>query len=232
MSSRSAELQGNLASVHQRIADACAQAGRPVQSVTLLAVTKTFPASDVQLLAELGCTDVGESRDQEAREKREQCDAPLRWHMIGQVQRNKVRQIVQWADVVESVDRLEVADALSTAAVAAGRSLDVLIQLSLDPQGQAGRGGVRRAELPALAAHIHGLASLRLSGVMAVAPLGVDPYVAFAALGDARQELLSVAPWATVISAGMSGDLEAAIASGATQVRIGGALLGNRPALK
>lgn len=225
-------MQRNLAAVHQRIADACAQAGRPTESVTLLPVTKTFPATDLTLLAELGCTDVGESRDQEAREKRALCASPLRWHMIGQVQRKKVRQIVQWADVVESVDRVELADALSAAAAAAGRSIDVLIQLSLDPQEAAGRGGVDPTALLPLASHIQGLSSLRLAGLMAVAPLGADPFVAFGALASAQEQLLRVAPEAKVVSAGMSGDLEAAISGGATQVRIGGALLGNRPALK
>lgn len=232
MTSRIEELQGNLAAVRQRISQACAQADRVEDSVALLPVTKTFPASDLALLAELGCTAVGESRDQEARDKRAHCSAPLRWHMIGQVQRKKIRQIVEWADVVESVDRREVADALSTAAVSAGRSIDVLIQLSLETQEQPGRGGVKPADLLSLASHLMSLPGLSLAGVMAVAPLGADPYVAFGALAVAHQELLGIAPDAKVISAGMSGDLEAAIACGATQVRIGGAILGNRPALK
>ncbi|MDO9486317.1 MAG: YggS family pyridoxal phosphate-dependent enzyme [Actinomycetota bacterium] len=232
MRPRIEELQENLALVHQRIADSCASAGRTSGSVTLLPVTKTFPASDLALLAQLGCTDVGESRDQEARDKRLQCSAPLRWHMIGQVQRKKVKQIVEWADVVESVDRVELASALSAAATAADRSIEVLIQISLDPQPREGRGGVSLAALLPLATHVQGLASLKLGGLMAVAPLGADPLVAFGALNRAHKELLELFPEATELSAGMSGDLEAAIACGATQVRIGGAILGNRPPLK
>ena len=141
MTSRRADLERNLAAVRKRIADACTAAGRSVDAVTLLPVTKTFPASDLELLAELGCTSVGESRDQEARLKRAECVASLRWHMIGQVQRNKARLVVQWADVVESVDRTELADALSAAAAAAGRSIEVLIQVSLETLQHPGRGG-------------------------------------------------------------------------------------------
>ena len=229
MTSRREELEQHLAAVRRRIDLACVQAGRSPASVTLLPVTKTFPATDVALLAELGCTDVGESRDQEARQKRAECTLPVRWHMIGQVQRKKARQILQWADVVQSVDRPEVADSLSAAAVSADKVLEVLIQVSLASQDQPGRGGVRVDGLEQLAAHIQQLPALRLAGIMAVAPLGQDPYVAFGALAQAQQALLQIAPQALVVSAGMSGDLEAAIACGATQVRIGGAILGNRP---
>ena len=232
MTNRRAELEKNLVAVRQRIADACSAAGRQSDTVSLLAVTKTFPIADIELLCDLGCTDVGESRDQEARAKRAQSDRSVRWHMIGQVQRKKARQILEWADVVESVDRVELADALAAAAVQADKSLEVLIQVSLSPVDEAGRGGVAVVDLEALAIHIAGLPSLRLAGIMAVAPLNTDPLLAFTALADAQQVLLRLAPEAKVISAGMSGDLEAAIACGATQVRIGGALLGNRPALK
>ncbi|MDO8731749.1 MAG: YggS family pyridoxal phosphate-dependent enzyme [Actinomycetota bacterium] len=232
MTIRRVELEQNLAFVRQRIAAACAEAGRSVESVILLPVTKTFPAVDLELLAELGCTDVGESRDQEARSKRAECTKPMRWHMIGQVQRRKTRQILEWADVVESVDRPELADALSSAAVNAAKILEVLIQVSLAPAEQAGRGGVSIADVAQLTSHVLRLPGLRLSGVMAVAPLGADPLLAFGALPKAHEAVLKLAPEATVISAGMSGDLEAAIACGATQVRIGGAILGNRPPLK
>ena len=236
MTERMEELRANLAAVRQRISDACGRADRPDDSVALLPVTKTFPASDLDLLAELGCADVGESRDQEARAKREQCAWPLRWHMIGQVQRRKARQICEWADVVESVDRIEVADSLSTGASAANRVVDVLLQVSLDQFSElekpAGRGGVTPAQLLPLAGHVLALPGLHLAGVMAVAPLNAPAYQAFAALRASHLELLSLAPSASVVSAGMSGDFEAAIAAGATQVRIGGALLGNRQALK
>jgi pyridoxal phosphate enzyme (YggS family) len=228
---RRTEIQRNLDEVNARVDAACVAAHRPRSSVHLLAVTKTFPASDVDVLAELGCTDVGESRDQEARAKKEEVQADLRWHMIGQVQRKKAKQIAMWADLVESVDRPELADALQLGAQGAHKHLGVLIQISLDPAGTQNRGGVDRDQVEALAEHILTLSHLTLAGVMAVAPLGSDPEAAFALLASAHQRLLSVAPGAQMVSAGMSGDLEAAIVHGATQVRIGGALLGNRPPL-
>jgi len=232
MTTRREELERSLAAVRRRIAEACARSGREPGSVRLLAVTKTFPASDVELLAGLGCADVGESRDQEARPKREQVAGALRWHMIGQVQRNKARHVAGWADVVESVDRPELADVLAAAARQLGRRLEVLIQVSLDAGGAGGRGGVPPTGLLPLAEHITGLPELDLAGVMAVAPLQGDAGAAFGRLQSAHAELLAAVPSASVVSAGMSADLEAAIAHGATQVRLGGALLGNRPALK
>jgi len=228
---RRAEIQRNLDEVNARVDAACAAAHRPRSSVHLLAVTKTFPASDVELLAELGCTDVGESRDQEARAKKEEVQADLRWHMIGQVQRKKAKQIAIWADLVESVDRPELADALQFGAQSTNKQLGVLIQVSLDPAGTQNRGGVDRDQVTALAEHILTLSHLTLAGLMAVAPLGSEPEAAFELLARAHQKLLNVAPGAQMVSAGMSGDLEAAIVHGATQVRIGGALLGNRPPL-
>jgi len=229
---RLAELALNLAEVNARVDAACLAVHRLRSEVQLLAVTKTFPAADLDLLAQLGCTDVGESRDQEARAKKEEVTHSLRWHMIGQLQRNKAKQVAAWADVVESVDRIELAQALDAGAQAAGKRLDVLIQVSLDPVGLPNRGGVSRDELAPLAEGILAASHLNLAGVMAVAPLEGDPSAAFALLAHSHQRLLSLAPAATIMSAGMSGDLEVAIAHGATQVRIGGALLGNRPALK
>ena len=226
------ELAMNLREVNARVDAACAAANRPRTDVHILAVTKTFPASDLDLLAQLGCTDVGESRDQEARAKKDDVSAPLRWHMIGQVQRKKAKHVAAWADVVESVDRSELAVALNLGAQAAGKRLDVLIQISLDPSGTPNRGGVDRGEVAALAELIMGSGHLNLTGVMAVAPLEANPQAAFELLAQAHADLLRVAPAALTMSAGMSGDLEAAIAYGATQVRIGGALLGNRPPLK
>lgn len=232
MTSRRQEIEHKLSAVRERVARACERVGRTPSSVQILAVTKTFPPQDLELLAELGCTDVGESRDQEARSKRQQLAVPLRWHMIGQIQRNKVRQIAAWADVVESVDRIEIADALSTAAVQIDKELEVLVQLSLDDEDGGQRGGVRPRDLMELAARVTQLPHLSLGGLMAVAPREGGADAAFAQLEIAHAQVLSIAPGATTLSAGMSGDLEAAIAHGATQVRIGGALLGNRPPLK
>lgn len=221
-------LAENLASVHRRIDDAARSVGRAPGDVRLTVVTKTFPASDVALLAELGVTDVAENRDQEARQKAELLgDLPLRWHMIGQLQRNKANSVARWARVVESVDRLALVSALSNAALAADRELEVLVQVCLDPE--PGRGGAMPAEVLPLCDLVEAAAGLTLAGLMAVAPHPGDPAEAFARLAALRETVLTQHPNATTLSAGMSGDLEEAVTHGATQVRIGGAILGTRP---
>ncbi|HEX9041491.1 MAG TPA: alanine racemase [Trebonia sp.] len=263
---RSSELADRLAAVRARIAAACAAAGRRESELTLIAVTKTYPASDVLALASLGLTDFGENRDQEAAPKAAQVAAafaaagmaappitdatapaaagkPVTWHFIGQLQTNKARSVARYADTVHSVDRIRLVRALGTAARAAGRELTCLVQVSLDPADagpsagqdrdeQAGaaqeRGGVPPPRLAEVAEAIEAEPGLVLGGLMAVAPLAMDPVLAFAPLRRLSAVLRSVAPSATVISAGMSGDLEAAVASGATHLRIGTALLGNR----
>lgn len=231
---RRAEIGAGLAAVRERIAAACHAAGREAQEVRLVVVTKTFPASDVRILASLGCTDVGENRDQEARAKRAELGSAadaVRWHMIGQLQRNKARSVAGWADVVESVDRVELVEALSRGAVAAGRRPDVLVQVSLDLPPASGRGGVAPADLGDLARTIAASPGLRLAGIMAVAPHPGDPQAAFARLAEIAEGVRPLVEGPLVVSAGMSADLEQAIAHGATQVRIGGAVLGNRPPL-
>jgi pyridoxal phosphate enzyme (YggS family) len=220
---RRAELAANLAEVEQRISAACQVAGRRREEVTLIAVTKTWPAADAALLRELGVHDLAENRDQEAREKAAAVNG-VRWHFVGQLQTNKARSVATYADVVHSVDRLALVDALSPAAVRAGRTLGVLLQISLDGQ----RGGARPQDVPALAERVEQLPGLILQGVMAVAPLGADPLPAFARLQQISADLTGRHPAATVISAGMSGDLEQAILSGATHVRVGTAVLGHR----
>jgi pyridoxal phosphate enzyme (YggS family) len=196
----------------------------------LIAVTKTYPASDVAILLELGVGDIGENRDQEAAPKAASIPQ-ARWHFIGQLQRNKAKSVVTYAHMVHSVDSVPLARTL--AAQAASRRqvpLDVLIQVSLDDV--PGRGGVPFAELPAVAEAVAESASLRLKGLMAVAPLGDDPRVAFDRLHRYSTMFQADYPDATVLSAGMSEDLAAAIACGATHVRIGSALLGKRSALR
>lgn len=239
---RSAELAANLAEVRARIAAAAVAAGRAPDEVTLVVVTKTWPASDVRLLAGLGVTDVAENRDQEAGPKHEACaDLGLRWHFVGQLQRNKARRVASYADVVQSVDRAELALALDRAAADAGRTLDVLLQVGLadvpDGSTPAHRGGADPADVPALADLVAGCRALRLAGVMAVAPLGpdgapVDPGPAFARLAAVAAEVRAAHPGAIVVSAGMSGDLEEAVQAGATHVRVGTAVLGGRPPLR
>jgi PLP dependent protein len=229
---RRAQLAASLAEVRERIERACASAGRPADAVTLVAVTKTYPASDVELLAGLGVTDAGENKDQEASAKAAAVRAAgvdLRWHFVGQLQRNKARSVVTYADVVESVDSVRLAQALDSASERhRDRPLDVLIQVSLD--GDPARGGT--TDVLPLAGAIAGSAHLRLAGVMAVAPQGWDPDTAFAKLADVSAGLVADHPAATAISAGMSGDLEQAVRHGATHVRIGTSLLGRRNPLR
>jgi pyridoxal phosphate enzyme (YggS family) len=227
---RLAELAVNLARVRTRLALACQAAGRDPKTVSLVAVTKTWPADDVRRLAALGVRDVGENRDQEARPKAEACaDLGLVWHFVGQLQTNKARSVAGYADVVHSVDRARLVAALDRGAAEAGRQVGVLLEGALD--GEEGRGGATPAEVPVLAGLVAGSAALRLLGVMGVAPLGADPAPAFARLAAVSAELRADHPRADWISAGMSGDLEAAIAAGATHVRVGTALLGRRAPL-
>jgi pyridoxal phosphate enzyme (YggS family) len=230
------ELAGSLAALRDRVAAACAAAGRDAAAVTVIAVTKTFPAADVRRLAALGVTDVGESRDQEAGPKAaELADLTgLRWHFVGRLQRNKVNHVIRYADVVHSVDRPELVAALAAAAARARRRpLDVLVQVSLEAEPAAGedpapRGGARPPDVPGLADQVASAESLRLAGLMAVAPLGADPEPAFARLAELAARLRADHPGAVMLSAGMSADLEAAIRFGATHVRVGTALLGGR----
>ena len=149
---RGDELAENLARVQARIADACSAAGRSEADVTLVVVTKFFPASDVRLLADLGVRDVGENRHQEALAKAEECaDLDLSWHFIGGLQSNKAAAVTAYADVVQSLDRPKLVGGLSRGAVERGRDVDVLVQVSLDPPGADGRSGCDPDAVPALA---------------------------------------------------------------------------------
>jgi uncharacterized pyridoxal phosphate-containing UPF0001 family protein len=263
-SSRREEIAANLAAVRMRIAAAAVHAGRHAAEITMVAVTKTYPVSDVLHLAALGVTDVGENRDQEAAPKAAEAAAlgrgvslrapqdgaqagtasalmsaaDLRWHFIGRLQRNKCRSVVGYADVVQSVDSVRLAAALADAADAAGRDrpLDVLVQISVD--GAVGRGGALAIGddpdlgLMRVADAVASARSLRLAGVMAVAPLDWTPVAAFQEVARCAALVRAAHPEATVISAGMSGDLEEAVTCGATHVRVGSALLGKRQQLR
>ncbi|HEX4252921.1 MAG TPA: YggS family pyridoxal phosphate-dependent enzyme [Pseudonocardia sp.] len=235
---RRAELAARLEEVRDRIAKACAAAGRSTDEVELLAVTKTRPAGDLALLADLGLRAFGENRPQEAGAKVAELavlrpDITPRWHLVGTLQRNKARAVARWAARVESVDSARLADALASAALRAREEgerrgpLPVLIQLSLD--GDAARGGVPVPGLAELADRVAGSAGLELHGVMAVAPLGTDPDRAFDTLRAAAAALWRDHPDALVVSAGMTADFERAIRYGSTCVRVGAALLGDRP---
>ena len=222
---RPEELAANLADLEARIARACLAAGRSRDELTLVAVTKTWPASDCVLLRDLGVHDLGENRDQEASEKAAAVTG-VRWHFVGSVQTNKARSVASYAHVVHSVDRPSLVSVLGDGAVRAERVVDVLLQVSLDNDPE--RGGADPSAVPGLAEHVSLTAGLRLAGVMAVAPLGVDPAAAFARLADVAGTVRADHPEAIVISAGMSGDLEQAVAHGATHLRVGTALLGRR----
>ncbi|MEV6672360.1 YggS family pyridoxal phosphate-dependent enzyme [Streptomyces sp. NPDC051162] len=238
MTDRKTELAANLARVEERISAACAAAGREREEVTLVVVTKTYPASDVRLLAELGVRHVAENRDQDAAPKAAECaDLPLTWHFVGQLQTNKVRSVVSYADVVHSVDRIRLVTALSAAAVRAGRELDCLIQVALDAEsGERGeRGGVAPDGVAELAHAMAAAEGLRPAGLMTVAPLAGPyagrPRAAFDRLMEISTGLRAAHPAANMVSAGMSADLDDAVAAGATHVRVGSAVLGVRPGL-
>ncbi|MBZ4318907.1 YggS family pyridoxal phosphate-dependent enzyme [Streptomyces huiliensis] len=242
MTDRRTQLADNLARVEERIADACAAVGRKRDEVTLIVVTKTYPASDVRLLAELGVRHVAENRDQDAAPKAAECaDLPLTWHFVGQLQTNKVKSVVNYADVVHSIDRMRLVTALSTAAVrkgrGPGREIGCLIQVALDVEtGDAGgRGGVGPDGVAALADALAEAEGLRPAGLMTVAPLAGPyagrPRAAFERLREIATDLRAAHPAANMVSAGMSADLEDAVAAGATHVRVGTAVLGDRPGL-
>ncbi|MFF3823911.1 YggS family pyridoxal phosphate-dependent enzyme [Streptomyces griseus] len=238
MTDRKAELAANLAQVEERIASACAAAGRKREEVTLIVVTKTYPASDVRILHQLGVRHVAENRDQDAAPKATACaDLSLTWHFVGQLQTNKVRSVTGYADVVQSVDRAKLVTALSAAAVRGERELGCLIQVALDAEsGERGeRGGVAPDGVAELAAAIGAAPGLRLDGLMAVAPLAGEfagrQRAAFDRLMEISSRLRAGHPAANMVSAGMSGDLEDAVAAGATHVRVGTAVLGVRPRL-
>lgn len=233
MSERSDEIAARLAAVHDRIATACQGVSRDVDEVSLIVVTKFFPASDVRILADLGITDVAENRHQEALEKEAECrDLDLRWHFVGGLQSNKAAAVTSYACVVQSVDRPKLLGPLARGGAERGRVLDVLVQVSLDAPGSEHRSGVAPENLAALAAKVAATEDLRLRGVMAVAPLGAEPSEAFDRLATLHTALLVDHPEATWRSAGMSGDLEAAVIRGATHVRVGSAVLGSRPSVQ
>ncbi|MGW4437430.1 YggS family pyridoxal phosphate-dependent enzyme [Streptomyces sp. NPDC004596] len=238
MTDRKTELAANLANVEQRITAACAAAGREREEVTLIVVTKTYPASDVRILSELGVRHVAENRDQDAAPKAAACaDLPLKWHFVGQLQTNKVRSVVGYADFVQSVDRARLVTALSKEAERAGREVGCLIQVALDAgeSGRGERGGVAPGGVEELAGLVAGSPGLRLDGLMTVAPLTGEyagrEQAAFGRLMDLSTDLRRAHPAATMVSAGMSADLEQAVAAGATHVRVGTAVLGVRPRL-
>ena len=232
---RVATLAERLTAVRRRIGSAAEAAGRTGDQPTLIVVTKFHPAEDIRRLAALGVRDVGENRDQEAaRKSTELEELGLRWHFVGQLQSKKAKSVVRYAHAVHSVDRLQLVDGLERALAAeqdrTGRGpLDCFIQVSLDDDAGAHRGGAAPADVAILAARLASADGLVLAGVMAVAPLGVRPEESFEKLAAISARLTAEHPSATAISAGMSQDLEVAIRFGATHLRIGSDILGSRP---
>jgi pyridoxal phosphate enzyme (YggS family) len=209
---RSEELAANLASVQERITRS---------DVTLIVVTKTYPVSDVQILKELGVENFGENRTEEGEVKA--VAVPATWHFQGGIQSRKIKDIVQWADVIHSLDSTEHALKLGQRAV---RPIEVFLQLSLD--GDPDRGGVVESELAVLAEVVAAAPNLELVGLMCVPPVSAIPAEAFSQIYSVHQRFLSNFPNAQSLSTGMSGDFEVAIDHGATHIRVGSSILGSR----
>ena len=220
MSDRKTEIARNLKEVKERIIAAAKSVNRDPNEIELIVVTKTFPISDIEILCELGETNFGENRDQEAGPKAEIISAT--WHFQGQIQSNKIKSICQWADVIHSISSEK--EILKFAQ--SERKHQLFLQVSLD--GQVGRGGASPAELAQLADLVNESNNLELLGLMAVAPLGVEPMKAFADLAQINQGFAGQFPNSKFLSAGMSGDFEAAIKYGATHIRVGSSILGSR----
>ena len=218
---RRSEITSNLQVVRDEISKAVASTGRSLDEITLIAVTKTFPASDVEILRDLGVTHFGENRDADAAPKADAVAGT--WHFQGQIQSNKLKSITTWANVIHSLDEIRHFEVIEKSAP---HPLDIFCQVSLD--GSEGRGGVSEQKLYELAQAIEKSATHRLQGLMAVAPLGVDPADAFSKLSAIHKAFMADFPKANKLSAGMSGDYKEAIAHGATHLRIGSSILGSR----
>ena len=227
--SRKDQILSNLESVKEKISAAAQAAGRSPNEITLIAVTKTFPVSDLEILHELGVRNFGENRDQEAAPKVGALPADITWHFQGGIQSNKLKSISNWASVIHSVDKFKYAQMISQFSV--GKTKEIFIQVSLDTLPQS-REGVDPADLMQLAEQIMSLPNLEVKGLMAVAPLDQPTEQAFVRLQQIQQRFIQLYPAASSLSSGMSGDYELAISLGATHVRIGSSILGNRSPIK
>jgi pyridoxal phosphate enzyme (YggS family) len=227
--SRKDQILSNLELVKERITSAAQAAGRSPSEITLIAVTKTFPVSDLEILYELGVRNFGENRDQEAAPKVSALPADITWHFQGGIQSNKLKSISNWASVIHSVDKFKYAQMISQFSV--GKTKEIFIQVSLDSLPQS-REGVDPADLMQLAEQIMSLPNLQVKGLMAVAPLDQPTEQAFVRLQQIQQKFIQLYPAASSLSSGMSGDYELAISLGATHVRIGSSILGNRSPIK
>ena len=225
MSSREIEIAAALAAVESQIAAAAAKVGRDRSEITLIAVTKTYPASDVEILRNLGVQNFGENRNEEGEAKSAQVSGT--WHFQGQVQSRKLRDIAGWASFIHSLDSADHLEKLSRIATELGREISIFLQLSLD--GVPDRGGVIKSELVALADSVANLPQIKLVGLMCVPPVEYEHERAFSEIAEIHQGFLTNYPAATFLSAGMSSDYQIAISHGATHLRIGSQILGSRP---
>lgn len=225
---RKLELQKNLENLTSEVREAEKLHGRQAGSVTILPVTKFHPASDIELLAQLGVTVVGENREQEAKAKKEELGELVDIAMIGQIQTKKANSVARWASSVHSLDSVKLARALDRGVARVERApMPCLIQLSFDEDEN--RGGVHQKDLPTLIEEVAALEHLLIDGFMVVPPLGVDPVPVFESSKSIAQQYETELGRAMKLSAGMSGDFEKAIACGSDIVRVGTKLLGARP---
>jgi len=225
MNMRVDEITNGLAKVKERISLAASKAGRSLDEITLIAVTKTYPVSDVAILHNLGISNFGENRSDEGAEKAAQVSGV--WHFQGQVQSRKLREIAGWASYIHSIDSAEHAEKLSRICIELEKDISIFLQLSLD--GAPDRGGVTAAEISALAEQASKLPNINLIGLMCVPPVSYEHQRAFSEISDIHSGFISTFPEAKLLSAGMSSDFEVAIAHGATHLRIGSQILGSRP---
>lgn len=221
--SRAEDIRANLAALETRIAAACARAGRNREEVTLVAVTKTFPAADVDHAIAAGARDVGENKVQEGRDKKPLVTAAARWHLIGHLQSNKARDAVRLFDVIQSVDSYELAERIARQAESIGKRQEVLLQVNIGREAQ--KSGAEIDDVPSLVARLSALSPIHLNGLMAIPPIGegedVRPY--FRELRALRD-----AAGLRELSMGMTDDFETAIEEGATIIRVGRAIFGAR----
>jgi pyridoxal phosphate enzyme (YggS family) len=217
---RELEIAQNLAKVRERIAKAAASSDRNLEEITLIAVTKNFPVSDAQILYELGIRDMGENRDEEGARKSEQLPADISWHFQGQIQSRKIKSIASWADVVHSLDSLSHAEKF--AALVEGKPMEFFLQINLEPERED-RGGIAPNALEEFMDQLKIKTEIVPIGVMTVAPIDQDPTRSFLKLAQ-----LGKVAKVSKLSMGMSGDFEAAIAAGATHIRVGSSILGSR----
>jgi pyridoxal phosphate enzyme (YggS family) len=225
--SRADEIRAGIAALEARIAAACSRAGRAREDVRLVAVSKTFPATDVEHAIAAGMTDIGENKVQETRDKKPLVGGPvennIRWHLIGHLQSNKAKDAVRLFDVIQAVDSIELAEKIARAAESAGKRQDVLLQVNIGRELQ--KSGAAPDSVPELARRMAALPFLRLGGLMAIPPAGeaeaMRPY--FRELRAMRDDL-----GLTELSMGMTDDFEVAIEEGATIIRVGRAIFGSR----